>query len=462
MCARYKAVVMLLVFAITTVGHAQSATFPDADDYAFGWTAVPARTADFYEVMLPLAVYQSSADPRLRDLGVYNSTGQPVPQIMTQPARDRPLIEDRTPLILLPIYHDEHRYPSDLRLLVQRNSEQTIVTLDAHEPAEPAREPNAPPDAYVIDIRKLEQPIDRLELSWPETVGTFIGHLDVYASNDLEHWRRVGSDSIALLRRDGAKIDRRSIDIATDGQAYFRLSWRGVPADWHLTGIEGVHLGRGEDTVRQSLALPAIARDENDGGYIFDAGGQLLVDQVALLLPDDNTAIRASIFAWSEPGERWMRIHSGPFYHLRGGGEAISSEPVAIAHRRAGRWKVVIDRGNLDLDLKLELGWRPDKLIFVAQGDGPYRFVTGRAADAIEEFPHQRLFSDAAILDLARDSEHAASAELGARFELAGPGQLQVPFRPDWRRWLIWAGLTAGVLLVGFMAASLVRQLKTA
>jgi hypothetical protein len=451
---------MLFVIGLIWVASAVSETMPNANEYAYGWTIVPSQSADFYEVLLPLEVNQSSADESLRDVGVYNHADAPVPRTITQPATERRVTEQRTPLVLLPLHIGQVEQPEDLKLLVQRNAAQTTVTLDASHQLAELTEPKASLTAYIVDVRKLEQPIYRLALAWPESVEAFIGHLDIHGSNDLANWQLVGSGSIASLRQDDVKIDQRSIDIEADAHDFLRLTWRGVSADWFLTGLEGLHRTEGEDSMQKSLVLAPVERDEADSGYIFDTHGHISVDQISLLLPSDNTTVRAHIFAWSSHREQWQKVHSGVFYHLRGGGDAVSSPPATVARQRTDRWKVVIDQGQSELDLKLELGWRPDKLVFVAQGSGPYRLVAGRAADALAGFPQQVNYGDSAILALAHDSEYAASARLSPRIELAGPAQLQIPFRPDWTRWLIWIALAAGVSLVGYMAASLIRQLK--
>ena len=77
-------------------------------------------------------------------------------------------------------------------------------------------------------------------------------------------------------------------------------------------------------------------------------------------------------------------------------------------------------------------------LFSLRKAGGPYRLVAGRAADALAGYPQQVNYGDSAILALAQDSEYAASAQLSPRIELAGPAQLQIPFRPDWARWLMW------------------------
>jgi hypothetical protein len=287
-----------------------------------------------------------------------------------------------------------------------------------------------------------------------------MAHVIVHGSNDLKNWRPVGSGTITSLSRDGAMIEQRRVELNTAQYEYLQLTWNEVPAGWSLAGANGVQRSEREDTNRKLIALPISGRDDEDGGYIFTTDGIIPVDQIGLVLPDDNTTVRARIYAWQEPAQRWQAIINSHFYHLRGGGDAMVSKPLPLTVQRAGRWKVIIDSGRPELDFKLEIGWRPEMLVFVAQGEGPFQVVAGRAADQTEKYPQHRFYNDPALAALARDNKFTSAATLGNRNELAGPEQLVLPYAPDWRRWLIWAGLIGGVLLVGGMATSLIRQLN--
>ena len=60
--------------------------------------------------------------------------------------------------------------------------------------------------------------------------------------------------------------------------------------------------------------------------------------------------------------------------------------------------------------------------------------------------------------DLLKKAGPVGGAALGARVMLGGEARLAPAQSPSWRRWLLWIGLVAGVLLVGFMALRLLRQ----
>ena len=111
-------------------------------------------------------------------------------------------------------------------------------------------------------------------------------------------------------------------------------------------------------------------------------------------------------------------------------------------------------------EVRLQLGWRPDRLLFLAQGSQPFELVTGRAEAALEQFPQETMLGDNAIFHMLRQSGQAGVANVGPRMLISGPDQLQISGRNSWRVWLLWAGLIGAVLVVAWLVFSLMREMK--
>lgn len=448
------------LFTLVAVAQTNQAAddVPVLTDYAYGWQIEPQAAADFYEILLPLEVYRSVTDRELRDVGVYNASGTAVPRVVRQEPEDAAAPERKVALKPLPVLTRAGVAPGDVRLSLERSEAGTKLSLES-APAD-AAEPQVLV-AYVIDLTDSEQPPLALELEWPPELEPFITRLEVEGSDDLEQWQALGSGTIAALRQDEASIERRRIALSGREARYLRVTWRNAPAGWRLIRILACYSDDGTQSKRESLTLAPVDRDSVDGGHIYDTGGAVLIDRLSVDLPGDNVVVRASLYEWRAAEERWVLAHNGLFYHLRSDGEALRNEPVAVAPRRAPRWKVVVERGRRELAPTLTLGWRPDRLLFVAEGEGPWRLVAGNAADRELGYPQQRLFGDPEIYELLEHTPGAAAATLGPRQELGGPSRLQAPRVLPWRRWLLWLGLTAGVLVVASMAVRLWRQLRS-
>jgi hypothetical protein len=262
------------------------------------------------------------------------------------------------------------------------------------------------------------------------------------------------------LREGTSAIVQRRVRLERSGEDFLRIRWDGMPDDWQLSGVDAVNKTNTTVVVRESLRLDPSSIDADDGGRIFDIGGAPLIDRVQLLLSEQNVVVTASVFYWSEPAGRWTRIVSGSFHHVGRGNKAVLSEPVAIGPLRTSRLKVLIAKGQADAPLQLELGWRPDTLLFLAQGTAPYTLVAGRAEDSQQGFPQQKIYGVDSISDLASKNGNAGVATLGTKYSLGGSDKLTVEVPRNWSRILLWAGLAFGVLFVGYMAYRVIRDPK--
>ena len=75
---------LLLSFAADAQTSETAAELPALSDYAWGFPIRTSGNASFYSVELPLEVNRSVTDPDLRDAGVYNGDGKPVPRVFEQ------------------------------------------------------------------------------------------------------------------------------------------------------------------------------------------------------------------------------------------------------------------------------------------------------------------------------------------------------------------------------------------
>jgi hypothetical protein len=179
-----------------------------------------------------------------------------------------------------------------------------------------------------------------------------------------------------------------------------------------------------------------------------------------LLLPGDNVVVRATVSYRHEPKDSWRQAYQGVFYHVSRAGNDVTSPAAAIRDTRAGQWRVHVDFGAVNGALRLKLGWRPDRLVFLAQGTPPFELVSGRALDRIEQFPQEALLGDRAIFRMLADSGQAGTASLGPREQLAGAAALVLGATRTWRVALVWIGLIGAVALVGWLVLSLLRDMK--
>lgn len=454
---RVTAALIMGLVSVAALAAAEEADIaPAAESYAYGWPIVPTAPADFYELELPLDVYRAVTDLSLRDLGVYNANGEPVPRLLSAPTDPPAAPDESVALAPLAVRAPTGTPVSAMRFALERNAEGTSVRIEGGVPAGDVQELVLL--ATIADLGAATERLRAVEIEWPREIEPLITQVTVEGSEDLDHWSTIGSGTIAGLRQDEANVMRRRVEVGMRKIRYLRLGWGVVPDGWQVTKLTAHYSQAAPEPRREWLTLAPKGRDDADHGYLYEAGGAPLVDRLVLDLPAENRLVRASIYCRQAEVDGWRLVHNGLFYRLRRDGNALASEPAAVAATRCARWKVVVERGDAQSNPGLRLGWRPDRLLFIAQGTGPWQLVAGSARDAENDFPQARRFSDPQMRKLLEAAGPAGSATLGPRMEIGGALSLEPSRTPEWRRWLLWAGLAAGVLLVGGMAWRLARS----
>jgi len=451
----------MLVTVIT--GFIFAADFPERDEYAWGFPLTVQGDAEFFAAELPLSVYRSVSDPTLRDAGVYNSDGHPVPRWLERPLPENPKIEQAVVLGLVPLYGRQADQHDQLRVLLRKDAGGIALDMNAGKGDRPAASIDGEgqvPSSYIVDLRNLEQPLEALEFAWVPLPQGFIGTVRIETSRDLQHWRSLGTPTLAELQYEDTLIEQKRVSLPDETADYLRISPQDMPESWRLEAVSGRYSEPGGIAGRESLVFGGLQSDEGESEYVFELGGFPPTDRVNLSLPGENVVVRASIFYRQDGDESWRLATSGIYYNLSRQGHIFRPEDVPVPVTRASVWKVRIDTGMTTGPVRLRLGWRPDRLLFVAQGTPPFELVTGRYKDRLEDFPQDKILGDSAIFKMLRQSGQAGSAVIGPREQLAGAQVMKARVALSVRTLILWAGLIGAVVLVGWLVYSLMKDLK--
>jgi hypothetical protein len=187
------------------------------------------------------------------------------------------------------------------------------------------------------------------------------------------------------------------------------------------------------------------------------------VDRLRLELPSPNTYVKARLFSADAAEGPWQQEYQGPLFRLKMTGEELSGPEISLYPRQARfyRLQVLAEGGGLGRGRPvLRLSTIPLQLFFVARGKPPFWLAYGRAAatppSAFTAEELQNLIPPA-----SRERLWAEPATLGPRIILAGETALH-PMPPPlpWKKWLLWAALLLGVLLLAWMSYRLLRQVN--
>src|SRR5690606_31174636 len=116
----------------------------------------------------------------------------------------------------------------------------------------------------------------------------------------------------------------------------------------------------------------ATGKDER-GAAVFDTGRLAPVRYVRLRLPQENSSVRVTLQSRANARSTWVDRWGGEVYRYSSGMQRRESAPGRFDATTDRYWRVRLQDGaTLPQPLSLELGYRPARLRFLAQGSGPF------------------------------------------------------------------------------------------
>jgi hypothetical protein len=418
-------------------------------DFARGIELQTQEAGAIFRVVLPRDVYVTSAQPDLADLRVFNAAGTPVPTTIRRVAPSSAASQDAIGVPLFPMYTTASTSGAT-SAQVKLDPQGAVLEVTGN------RKEAETLSSYLIDVSGLKVPLASLTLVWQASPGaSFLGHVDVQGSDDLNQWRTLASSAaIAEMQHQTFRITQNEIPLPSVRARYLRLTW---PRE-----LNGVSLARA--TVRPQENAPAVEQNWEPlsptpvpgapGAASYDAGGRLPVERVDLEFADSTDAAQVMVRSGASPSTVTRLRHAGLFYTLTEADTRLASAPVRIAWTDDRYWMVETTRdggwgGRLP---RLKLGWHPQELLFLAQGAGPYTLAYGSARVGATDAPVAAVL--AGLDDEAR--ARVRSVTPGAPYDLGGAGVLEAP--RSWRVVLLWGLLIAAVLTLGGFALRLFRE----
>lgn len=446
--------------------------------YAYAWPLTLDGDSAAWQIEPSAEVYAAISDVQLRDLEVVDGDGNPVP--MAQRAAEStdaisPYVE--LALFALPARADANAADAALNLHIERGADGRLRSLDAGVGTSNATAASAPTD-FIVDASKLNAAIDSLRLDWDESADSMnapavSAQFALSGSDDLQTWRNlVANASVLGLNQSGNRLSRHEITLGGARAAYLRLHRLDNGAALNALRVSARVLAPSSPVraARQWLVAAAHAHEPEDSPappgtaiYRYTLPAALPVEALRLDLASDNSIAHVRVASRVRAAQAvWMQLADFTAFRLHQGDSVIGNDEVAIgAAARGIDWRVDATP-PLDHAPALNLAWRPQRFVFLAQGHAPYRLVAGSANARRAEYP-----VDIALTQLrsklGKDWQPPL-AQLGTRDTLSGAEAFK-PAAPaatprDWKTWLLWSVLIGAAALVGGLALSLLRGPK--
>ena len=406
----------------------------------------------FHRLTLPMEVYRD-ARRDLGDVGVLNARGEAVPFAFApepDPVKEAPT---SAPLPQFPVTSrpSTSTVAGRVEVSVSTRADGTLVSVQERTTGK-AAVPR--PVAYVLDASQLKTPVGKLRFDWEAAPGAEIVKVTVEGSDDLREWRALASRApLVRLEQGGQSLAQTVVDLRGSSAKYYRVTWDSAPFVLKSVVAESVPAVK----PRERLVAKYRAVETKDGESIYDLGARLPVELVRVVFADTNSVAAYEIAVRDSPKDPWRTIAAATFHRVVRDGVELNSTPLAVGRRSERYWKLKPRAKAEATPPELEVHWRPAEIVFVAKGEGPFTLAFADPKSHSAALP---------ISSLIPNYERGAEAKLPQAF----PGNVTAAPPPTGlqafmgdvspKRVGLWAILGLGVVVLGFMAWSLQRQMK--
>jgi hypothetical protein len=343
-----------------------------------------------------------------------------------------------------------------MRVRIQDQQRAVWVQIDGQPPPAGAGATRLNSAIFATQGEKQRLGALKVQASLPANAPVWV---TVETSPDLAHWTPAPvRGRLYRFDGDGAPAnDTLEFDLPVNLEGrYLRLDWAGQEGVT-VTSVMGFVAPAVQPPVRVRAELPRLqpaGRDTADLALPFATPLAALV----LTSAQPNTLLPVRVLGRNDVAQPWRVLGQAVVYRI---GDSVSP-PIAL-HGASARLLRLVATNGADIaaaQLQASAEFDPVQLAFVASGTGPFQLAAGRPNTAPAALPLGTLA--AALGD--RKLQDLPEARLGAATVASAPepGPL-ARFRPAGvsdKAALLWAVLIGGVVLLGGVAWSLLRQLK--
>ncbi|MES2260698.1 MAG: DUF3999 family protein [Pseudomonadota bacterium] len=461
--------ITLMLSAVT--GHA-AAPSDIATDYAYSLPLTLKKDGGVAALLLPQPVYLHARSAELDDLRLFDRNGVKVPfAIQAPPARTQARISE-LPVRIFPLPGTESQ--EQLKLDIRTGSDGRLLSVSSNNGSR-AKKAKTPLGSLILDLGigrdKEAPPVTALRFDLPAGVDIYSAQLRLDSSDDLQHWNALGEAELNwAVNRDAQALSNNRVPFPATRFRYARLYWSsGTPllfsrivAEALDTTPSPVHL----DTV---LLQPDAAKTGAD--LVYHAPLAIPGEKIGLQFSEANVVFPTLLGTyqpyWSgqhRAVKTWIfspKLNTTFYRMTPASGAQRDSADIDISPTHTADW-VLRPQTETALRPTLRLSWAPATLLFLANGNGPYRLTFGR-----ERAPRVALAPEQIAPGFSEDElRNVAQAQSGALSSLTPeppPGGIAGALQSArLRKGLLWGVLVAGVAILALMATRLLRQLNAA
>ncbi|HEX5036349.1 MAG TPA: DUF3999 family protein [bacterium] len=437
------------------------------NDFAYGVVLDTDGQSSVYEAPLPKDVYKDLLRNDRGDLRVFNAEGNVVPHVLAAGGATEEEMTAQQGLSVFPVREGVNQSPDALSVMIRQGGTDSEVNLKTQGDGEQKKKIVA----YLLPASEVSGEMRSLTVNWSGMDETFLLPVTLEASDDLKTWRMIDGDGlIAQLspKEGGGMTLKNRLDFSPTKAAYLRLKLEDaerIAPNLSLDSASVSYVTGKKAAEREWTTVKGFSNSPKVTS--FDLGAPLPVDRLEIVLPEGNRAINAEISSNNRPEDAKTWQFSGLIYRLKQSGREVSTgvlTPSSAYERTPQRYWYLEAKddsaGFGDAAPQMRAGWVPEKVVFVAEGNGPYTLAYGSAT------ARKARFDENALLKLQEGAGFPRGAAIAGKAEsLGGPGRLTAPPPPPpsmkevWGKRAALAGMVLATALLGWMAYRVSRQM---
>lgn len=447
------------LFALTALSAGSAMAAPAPGDYAQGVEIFSYESRPLVEVLVPDFVYQTATRNDLGDVRVFNAEGTAVPHAFcASPAAVQPVIQNAS----LPVFDLQAPATSSANgatVEVETSAGTQVRVLE--EGATPSATGETQTWAHVIDARSVSGMLRSIEFDWTSPDGASQASVRIEASEDLDQWRSVvAATTLLRVTREGQQLQRKVVPLPMQPYQYLRVVRTDGGPSLQLAAVIAEVMQQPQSVEPVWFSANPVA-SANPGELLFDAARIAPVTYARLVLPHDNASVRVNLQSRPDEQAAWRDRWSGEFYSIVNENERRTSPPAEVDGDHDRYWRVVYSQASQALEPApaLELGYRPAKVRFLAQGAAPYTLAYG--SRRAEPAPIQQCGSLLAGVSEKDLLQMIGEGSVGAPHSLGGEVAFKpLPKKTPVRLFILWGVLIVGVGVLVAMAFALLKRVR--
>jgi hypothetical protein len=429
---------------------------PSKNDYSSGMSVRANYAQPMIETLLPDDVYRTVTRADLGDLRVFNADGMPVPHAFcTAPSSMEPQVTEKA-LQVFVLRGRDQVYTDSSRVAVETPSG-TRVNVEESSAPEPEVVSGL---IHIIDARDT-QSLRAIRFDWRSPDGASEVKVRIETSNDLDQWFTVvPATTLLLAQQGGQELRRERIGLFDREYKYLRVQRIDKGPPLILNSVTAEQVAAAEEIEPMWFSALHVASKEADVLY-FDSQHVAPVTYARVRLAQQNSTVSVSLQSRPDEESQWHSRWTGESYVIVSDTVRRESPPAQFQATTDRFWRLqILKDPQVYQDSTLELGYRPAKLRFLAQGPGPFTVAFGsRRAEPAQPAVCDGLLANMSAADRERMIEQGFVDPV---VQLGGADALKpVPKKTPAKVVILWVVLVVGVALLVGMALSLLKRVRT-